>query len=173
MATCYNRILYCTSWQWLTWAPEQFGSAAHDVKRHSIAEYHPHTRPRQLRTLATLPTWKKEVCLWHWWWINGSGWSHGGIMVKWEKWSTQRNTCPSATQCTTNPTQTGQGFNLCLCNKRLGMNWLSHGTAWQQKEKGHLWLFLHKKASFCHATRVQYTSGVLQLVLPLRGYYGP
>jgi len=39
------------------------------------------------------------------------------------------DTCPSATLCTTNPTQTGLGFNFCLCSERLGMNCPSHHIA--------------------------------------------
>ena len=111
MATCCSTILYHTR-QWLTWAREQFAFAAHDVKRRSTAEYRPRIRPLQLHTLATLPTWQQQAMVMNKFISTELSWNYreiGNIKYFFD-------TCPSATLCTTNPTQTGLGFNFCLCS---------------------------------------------------------
>jgi hypothetical protein len=56
-------------------------------------------------------------------------WSSGGMILIGENWRTQRNTCPSATLSTTNPTWTVLGMNLGLCHEKPVTNRVSYGTA--------------------------------------------
>jgi hypothetical protein len=51
--------------------------------------------------------------------------SHIGMMLTGENRRTRRETCPSATLSTTNPTWTDPG----LCSERPTTNRLSHGAA--------------------------------------------
>jgi len=55
--------------------------------------------------------------------------SHGGMILTGENRKTRRETCPSATLSTTNPTWTDPGANPGLSGERPATNRLSHGMA--------------------------------------------
>jgi hypothetical protein len=50
------------------------------------------------------------------------------MKLTWENRSTRKETCPSATLNTTNPTWTNPGSNPGLRGENPGTNRLSHGT---------------------------------------------
>jgi hypothetical protein len=55
--------------------------------------------------------------------------SHSGMILAGECRRTRRETCPSSTLSTTNPTRTGSGANPGLRGKTPATNSLGHGTA--------------------------------------------
>jgi hypothetical protein len=55
--------------------------------------------------------------------------SHGGMILTGENRKTWRETCPSSTLSTINPTWTDPGVNPGLGGERSGTNGLNHGTA--------------------------------------------
>jgi hypothetical protein len=59
-------------------------------------------------------------------------WSSGGMILTGESRRIRKNTCPSATSSTTNPTRTDPGANPGLGNDRPATNRLSYGTVFPQ-----------------------------------------
>jgi hypothetical protein len=55
--------------------------------------------------------------------------SHGGLILTGENSGSRRETCPSDTLSTTNPTWNDKGANPGLGGERPATNDLSHGTA--------------------------------------------